>query len=56
MHSDTSAVAVLYARELDILCTWPHSLVPKPEQEEEEKGAGFSSSRRRLIISDLSTC
>ena len=32
------------------------SLVPRPKEEEEEKGPGFSHSRMRLIISDLTTC
>ena len=32
------------------------SLVPRPEEGEEKKGPGFSRSRMRLIISDLTTC
>ena len=32
------------------------SLVARPEKEEEEKGPGFSRSRMRLIIADLTTC
>ena len=31
------------------------SLDPRPKEEEEEKGPGFSRSRMRLIISDLTT-
>ena len=32
------------------------SLVPRPVEAEEEKGPGFSRSRMRVIITNLSTC